>query len=255
MTDGPNNPVDSIAIVPARGGSKGVPGKNLRPLLGHPLIAYSIAAAQNMHSVSRVIVSTDSAEIAAVSRAYGADVPFMRPAEFATDTSVDREFLIHAMTWLIEHEGHAPEYFVHLRPTTPMRDGEVLDRAVLQLMADPAATSLRSAHVAQKNPYKWFEIAETGYYTGIRPQDTRPEYYNLPRQAFPAVYDPNGYIDVVRTSQVLNHESVHGPNIAAFITDYAPEVDTEEDLELIEFLTARHGSNLLPPIKLAETAS
>ena len=98
----------TIAIIPARGGSKGIPGKNIAPLLGHPLIAYSIAAAHASRGVSRTIVSTDSEEIAAISRRYGAEVPFMRPAELSTDISTDRDFLIHAINWLKEHENYGP---------------------------------------------------------------------------------------------------------------------------------------------------
>lgn len=236
--------MDTIAIIPARGGSKGVPGKNIKPLAGHPLIAYSIIAALQMKSLSRVVVSTDSEEIAQISRAYGAEVPFMRPAAYATDTSVDREFLVHAMEWFETSENSVPEYFVHLRPTTPLRDPSELDAAVAFFMNAKSATSMRSAHEAHNTPYKWFELDADGFLTGIRPQDPRPEYFNLPRQAFDPVYEPNGYIDIVRASVVRKGESVHGPAMLGFVTKSVADVDTEEDFEYLEFFIGRHGSPL-----------
>ncbi len=234
-----------VAIIPARGGSKGVLGKNIVPLMGHPLIAFTIAAAMQSKSITRTIVSTDSEEIAQIARKYGAEVPFLRPAEFATDTSTDREFLVHATHWFTAHEGVAPEYFVHLRPTTPLRDPALIDQAVYQIQKNPQATSLRSAHLASKTPYKWFEMDATGYFGGIRPQDTRPEYYNLPRQSFPPVYDPNGYVDVVRTSQLLASESVHGARILGFITPFCHEIDSLDDLAFMQYLAEKYGSPLL----------
>jgi CMP-N,N'-diacetyllegionaminic acid synthase len=238
--------MNTIAIIPARGGSKGIPGKNIAPLLGHPLIAYSIAASLKSASISRTIVSTDSEEIAEIARCFGAEVPFLRPAEFSTDMSADRGFLMHALDWLAVHENVLPDYIVHLRPTTPLREPEVIDDAVRLLCDTPSATSLRSAHLASKTPYKWFEMDVSGYFKGIRPDDPRPEYYNLPRQSFPPVYDPNGYVDVLKVSQLLNSSSVHGSAILGFVTPFCHELDTHEDLLLMNYLAERHGSSLLP---------
>ncbi len=237
--------MDVVAIIPARVGSKGVPGKNILPIMGHPLIAFSIAAAMQSKSVSRTIVSTDSVEIAQIAKKYSADVPFLRPYEFATDTSTDREFLLHAMKWLQDHEGSVPEYFVHLRPTTPLRDPALIDQAVENIMASPQTTSLRSVHLASKTPYKWFELDEEGCLKGIRPDDHRPEYYNLPRQSFPPVYDPNGYVDIVKSSQILASESTHGNRILGFITPYSHEVDSLDDLAFLKYLAEKQGSPLL----------
>ena len=234
-----------IAIIPARGGSKGVPGKNIMPFMGHPLIAFSIVAALQCGSVSRVIVSTDSEEFARIAKKYGAEVPFLRPSEFATDTSTDREFLLHAMKWFQEHEGTVPEYFVHLRPTTPLRDPALIDQAIENIMACPQATSLRSAHLASKTPYKWFQLDENGFFRGIRPDDHRLEYYNLPRQSFPPVYDPNGYVDIVKSTQVLASESTHGSRILGFITPYSHEIDSLDDLAFLKYLAEKQGSPLL----------
>ena len=238
--------MSTIAIIPARGGSKGIPGKNIASLLDHPLIAYSIAASLRSRIITRTIVTTDSEEIAEVARRYGAEVPFMRPAELSTDTASDRDFLIHALGWLAEHENVRPNYIVHLRPTTPLREPEVIDSAIQLLRDTPSASSLRSAHLASKTPYKWFEMDTSGYFKGIRQNDPRPEYYNLPRQCFPPVYDPNGYVDVLRVSQLLKSNSVHGDTILGFITPFCHELDSPDDLLLMNYLAERHGSSLLP---------
>src|SRR5687767_14237993 len=112
------------AVIPARGGSKGVPRKNLRSVSGVPLIAYSIKAALKTPSIERTIVSTDSPEIADVAKNLGADVPFFRPEEISQDRSTDYEFVAHMLEWLQNNEGKIPSQIVHLRPTTPLRDPE-----------------------------------------------------------------------------------------------------------------------------------
>lgn len=236
-------------LIPARSGSKGIPGKNIVMLKGHPLIAYSIATALASSNISRTIVSTDSEDIANIAKSYGAEVPFIRPAEFATDFSTDRDFLIHAISWLEEHENTKPEYIVHLRPTTPLREPRVIDDAIRKIRENSLATSLRSVHLASKTPYKWFEMDNSGYLKGIRPDDPRPEYYNLPRQSFPPVYDPNGYVDVLRVSQLMNTSSVHGEAILGFITPYCHELDSREDLLLLNYLIERQSLPIIPLVK------
>src|SRR5512140_2219238 len=124
-----------LAIIPARGGSKGIPRNNIRELAGYPLIAYSIAAAKQSKSVTRVIVSTDDAEIAGVAREWGAETPFLRPAEYAQDNSTDLPLFQHALQWLEEHEKYHPEVVVQLRPTSPLRPHDLVDRAVSKLLA------------------------------------------------------------------------------------------------------------------------
>ena len=121
--------MDIVAIIPARSGSKSLQDKNIALLSGHPLIAYSITAAKCSALIKRVIVSTDSERYASIAVQYGAEVPFLRPAEFSTDNSTDRDFLVHAMSWLEQNKQIRPEYWVHLRPTTPLRDPKIIDNA------------------------------------------------------------------------------------------------------------------------------
>ena len=234
-----------VAIIPARSGSKGVPDKNIRPLAGYPLIAYSFAAAKLSSRIARILVSTDSEQYAQISRKYGAEVPFLRPAELAVDLSGDREFVIHALDWLEEHEGSVPEFLVHLRPTTPLRDPDLVDKGIDAMRSDPKATSLRSGHEASHSPFKWFTRSKEGYFEGFNPGDPRPGYSNLPRQAFPPVYIPDGYVDVLRTSFVQSADDIHGDRMIGFLSPTCVNIDSIEDFEYLEFETEKKGSRLL----------
>ena len=218
-----------IALIPARGGSKSVPKKNIRQFQNYPLISYSIAAAKLAKSVGRVIVSTDSEEIREISRQYEAEVPFLRPLEFAQDHSPDIEFIKHTIIWLYENENRIPQYFVHLRPTTPLRNPAHIDEAVNLIKQDPASTSLRSGSLCAHPPYKWFK-KEGDYLTPLMPGMTCDEA-NLPRQDFAEVYIPNGYVDIIKTDFVIQSDLLHGNKMIGYQTDEVPDIDTELDLK------------------------
>lgn len=224
-----------VCVIPARGGSKGVPRKNIRKLSGYPLIAYSIAACRLSTKIDRIIVSTDSMEIAEIAKSFGAEVPFIRPAEIAKDNSTDIEFMEHAINWFYKNEGIIPEYFVHIRPTTPLREPELIDTAIVKIIDNAEATSLRSVHEIRESPYKLFGI-KNDFLVGLYPDDPRPEYYNLPRQNFPPVYQPNGYVDVVKSETILKLKSLHGPKILSFLTQNVGEIDTPDDFDYIEYM-------------------
>lgn len=228
------------ALIGARAGSKGVPGKNIKPLGGHPLIAYSITAAAESGSVDRIVVSTDSEEIAEIARAYGAETPFLRPAELARDDSPDMGFFLHALDHFKGEEGGEPELLVQLRPTTPLRDPAAIALAVTELKNCPEATSLRSAHRSHQPVQKMFGL-EGEFWKGLSPEDPRPEYFNLPRQAFPPAFNPNGYVDVLRPEVIRQGKGLTGGRIRAFITDPPGEIDGPEDFEFVEFLLSRRG--------------
>lgn len=237
----------TYAIIPARGGSKGVPGKNIRLLGGFPLIAYSVIAARLALGIDRVIISTDSEEIASVAKKYGGEVPFLRPPELAQDRSPDRDFVVHALEWFVVNEGAAPDFLVHLRPTTPLRDPSVVSRGVQEFINCPSATSLRSAHPCSESPFKWFLLKDDGFYTGIQTDDM--DMLNQPRQMFPTVYIPDGYVDVLRASFVTSSNSIHGKKVMGFVSPVCLEVDTLEDFQALEFQLQREGSPLLDYLK------
>jgi len=224
------------AIIPARSGSKGIPQKNIAKLGGYPLIAYSIAAAKLSKSVNRIIVSTDSEEFASIARQFGAEVPFLRPTEYATDKSTDLEFVNHALHWFGEHENSVPDYLIQLRPTTPLRHPGDIDTAVKKIQNDPAATALRSGHEIRESPYKLVGISGN-YFVGLFPDDKRPEYWNLPRQSFPPVYQPDGYVDILVSDFILKNKGalIHGEKALAFISPDTGEIDRQDDFKFIEY--------------------
>ncbi|GJQ51015.1 MAG: hypothetical protein HKUEN01_34010 [Candidatus Kuenenia stuttgartiensis] len=239
--------MEVVAIIPARGGSKGVPKKNIRLLGGYPLIAYSIVAAKLTKQIDRVVVSTDSEEIAEISRYYKADVPFIRPQEYAQDHSPDNDFVVHAIRWFEKYEGKAPKLLVHLRPTTPLRNPAVMDQAITEIFKYPDATCLRSAHPCPESPFKWFLKKDDGFFTGLQTNDM--DALNRPRQMFPTVYVPDGYVDILKTDFIKNSDSIHGNRVLAFISPFCREVDTIEDFEMMEFQVRREGSPLLTYLK------
>ena len=220
---------DCVAIIPARGGSKSVPKKNIRLFQNHPMIAYSIAAGKLSQNVNRVIVSTDSVEIAEISKMYGAEVPFLRPAEYAQDNSPDIDFIKHIIWWFYEYEKKIPEYLVHLRPTTPLRNPGQIDEAICLMKSDVTATSLRSGSVCAHPPFKWFK-KKSNYLEPLIDGMTCDEV-NLPRQDFPEVYIPNGYVDVIKSDFVIKTDLLHGGRMIGYKTDEVPDIDTELDMK------------------------
>ena len=232
-----------VAIIQARGGSKGVPRKNIRNLGGFPLIAYSVVACKLAKAIERTIVSTDDTEIAAIAKLFGAEVPFLRPAEFAGDTSTDKEVIEHALGWYEQNEGYAPEYWVQIRPTTPLREPSLLDDSITRIKSRPEATSLISVHEIKESPGKMFGMQD-GYLHGLCPMDPRPEYFTLPRQAFPPAYFGNGYVDIIKTDTLKNYNSCYGPRMLAFIAPDTGEIDKEEDFKKLNYFLNK-GKNTI----------
>jgi len=224
-----------LAIIPARGGSKGIPRKNIRKFGGHPLIAYSIAAGLQSDLITRVIVSTDDPEIAAAARKYGAEVPFMRPAELAQDETLDLPVFEHALKWLEENQNYSPEAVVHLRPTTPLRSQEMVDEAV-ELLVNSDADSVRGVIPSGRNPYKMWKFSGDKDINPILEYEGVPESYNAPRQALPDTYWHSGQIDVVRLETILEKHSMTGKKILGLELDdrYAVDIDTPADWMLAE---------------------
>jgi CMP-N,N'-diacetyllegionaminic acid synthase len=235
--------MEILALIPARGGSKGIPRKNLLVLAGRPLLSYSIDQAHASRHVTRTIVSTDDPEIAEVARRCGAEVPFLRPAEFAQDLSPDYDVFRHALGWLRDHEGYSCEMVVHLRPPGPVRRVELIDRAIEALLADPEADSLRSVGPAVQTPYKMWRV-EGGY---LRPLLSVPgvaESYCMPRQMLPEVFWQNGYVDIVRSRCVLERGMMCGHKVLPFLVDEPIlEIDYEENIPAVEqaLLELRRG--------------
>jgi CMP-N,N'-diacetyllegionaminic acid synthase len=223
-------PKDIIALIPARGGSKSIPKKNIVDLGGFPLIAYSIATARMSKHISRIIVSTDLEEIGEIAKQYGAEVPFTRPAEFATDTAIDYDVVKHTLDWLQENEKYEPEYIVFLRPTTPLRDPAIVDNGIEFILSCPEASSLRSGHELRESPHKMFK-KEGDYFVGLFDQDS--EYSNMPRQSFPPVYQPDGYVDIWKIETIRAHGVLQGEKMLGFAVPDVGELDNPQDLDIL----------------------
>ena len=217
---------ETLALIPARGGSKSIPHKNIRPFAGHPLVAYSIAAALAAETVTRVIVSTDDAEIAAVARKYGAETPFLRPGEFSGDNTPDLPVFQHALKWLDEQEHYCPEILVQLRPTSPFRRVFHIDAAVYRLIERPEADSVRTVCVPFQNPYKMWRIGAGGFMQPLVETGYK-EAYNMPRQALPEVYWQTGYVDAAWADTILEKNSMTGDSILPLIIDPSEWIDID----------------------------
>ena len=227
--------MSNCAIIPARAGSKGVPNKNIRTLCGHPIIAFSIITALECKKIERVVVSTDCPKIAKISKKYGAEVPFLRPAKFAQDLSPAIDYINHALLKLGEIDNYKPDQIILLLPTTPLRETQIIDQAIKTLRSNSEATGLRSVQELAEPPQKMMALND-GYLTGFFPDDPRPEYFNLPRQTFPIAYHPNGYVEIIRRKTLDEDGTLYGPKVLGIITPFSVEIDMPEDLKYLEYV-------------------
>lgn len=227
-----------VALIPARSGSKGVPGKNIRELGGHPLIEWSIAACLKSTLIERTIISTDSEQYAELARRMGADVPFIRPAEISGDNSRDFEFIDHAISWL-EINDSLPKYIVHIRPTTPLRDPRLIDQAINKFMNTPSSTALRSIHQMPESAYKTFEISQDGLLKRVGSESMELDIANDSRQSFPVTYVANGYIDVLSVEFIRRTGLIHGNRVEPYLTPITDEIDTEDDYSRLVYSLER----------------
>jgi N-acylneuraminate cytidylyltransferase len=226
-----------LALIPARGGSKSIPKKNIRNFAGHPLVAYSIAAGLAAETVDRVIVSTDDEEIAVIARRYGAETPFLRPPEISRDDTPDYPVFLHALVWLEKNEGYRPELLVQLRPTSPLRRTWHIDQAVNKLRDRPDASAIRTVCIPFQNPFKMWRINNDGFLQQIMETDIH-EAFNQPRQLLPQVYWQTGYVDVIWSRTVLERSSMTGTHILPLIinADEWIDIDTSDDWKRAERL-------------------
>ena len=225
-----------LCVIPARGGSKGVPGKNTRLLRGKPLIAYTIEQALASRSIDRVIVSTDSSAIADVAQTAGAELPFMRPAELATDAAGTIDVMLHAMEWVGEDEGRPYDVVVLLHATAPLRSVQDID-AVIGLL-DGSADNVISVTEAHRNPYfNMVEAAPDGSVHLVK-AGAFPT-----RQSAPAVYDMNGSIYAWWWDVLVRSRSVFPGRTLFYVMprERSVDIDEETDFILVEALLERQA--------------
>lgn len=221
-----------LAIIPARGGSKGVPKKNIKPLNGVPLIGYTIQEAKKTKYINRVIVSTDDEEIAEISKKYGAEIPYLRPKELAEDKSPTIDSIIHMLNWLKEHENYNPDYVCLLQCTSPLRDSEDIDGTIEKAMSE-AVDGAISVCLAEVNPY-WTNIfhgEKLKYFLEEGKKITR-------RQDLPNIYRINGAIYLIKTEILLKDKTFETDNVTGFVmsNEKSIDIDTELDFKFAEIL-------------------
>ena len=238
-----SNGMKVLALILARGGSKSIPRKNIMPINGKPLIAYSIETGLKCKNIDRLIVSTDDKEIAEVAKKYGADVPFMRPKELAEDLTPDLPVFQHALAWLKENENYVPDLVVHLWATAPIRDPKDIDQAIKMLEVDQEADSVRGVTKPSTSPFRMWRRDKGKYLAYILDKEF-PEWYKNrvdpqqgPRQSLPETVVQTEYIAVLRTENLIKG-TYTGKNVLPFYHDpknYA-EINEPKDVEEVERL-------------------
>jgi CMP-N-acetylneuraminic acid synthetase len=227
------------ALITARGGSKGLPGKNLRPLAGKPMLLWSVEAARGSPGVGRVLLSTEDEQIARVGREGGAEVPFLRPAELAQDHSPHIDVVLHALHWLADHEGALPEHLLLLQPTSPLRQARDIDAAIALARRPPPPPAVVSVCEAPLHPYWAQTILADGTLAALF-----PEHQDLRRQDLPPLYSLNGALYLTRTEAILRERNVMPAGTRAYVmpAERSVDVDTAWDFRLAEFLLGdTHG--------------
>ena len=237
----------AVGFVPARSGSERVPQKNVRELAGHPLLAYAIETALQSGVFARVVVSTDSEEIAEIARWYGAEVPFLRPPEYATATSPDIEWLAFTLERLEE----SYDLFAIVRATNPFRGPDVVRRGLEQLLATPEADSIRAVELVKQHPGKMWVLAEDGpTMTPLLDQSHLDVAWHAGQyQALPPVYSQNSALEIAWTRVVAETGTREGHVLTPFLTESLEgfNVDDEDDWERAERLLAS-GAATLPAV-------
>jgi CMP-N-acetylneuraminic acid synthetase len=238
-------------LIPARQGSKRVPGKNVRALGGHPVLAYTIAAAIESGIFESVIVSTDSEEVAAVARHYGAEVPFLRPAAFAGDTSPDIEWVEYTLAELTR-QGRSWDCFSLLRPTSPFRSAETIRRALTQFLAQKGVDSLRAVELCAQHPGKMWIVRGARMYPLLPFGNGDRPWHSTPYQALPPVYVQNASLEVAWTRVVTERRSIAGDVMMPFLTEGHEGFDINDphDWAIAERLVA-DGTVTLPQVMQA----
>ena len=218
-----------LALVPARGGSKGIPKKNIRTLAGKPMIAHTLEAARGCTLIDRVVVSTDSEEIASVALEWSAEVPFLRPSELSGDDVTDLPVFQHALTWLAAREGYEPTIVVHLRPTAPLRRADHIKAGIERLVLT-GADSVRSVCRARQHPQKMWAMKD-GFLAPFIQSTEFKEPHNMPRQQLSPAFVQNGSVDVAWARTINGLNSMTGARIAALEMEASESINVDDELD------------------------
>lgn len=222
-----------LAVIPARGGSKSVPRKNIKVLAGKPMIAWTVEAARARAAAGRTVVTTDSAEIADVAKRFGAEVPFLRPAELAADDTPGMAPILHAIRWLADHEGYRPEYVVVLQPTSPLRTAADIDGAV-GLALERRADAVVSVTDAPRHPLWFKRLDEQGRLADYNPDQAIPAV----RQELPEAYALNGAVYLARREVLLERQTWYTDETYGYVMPRERSLDVDDpwDFYLAELI-------------------
>lgn len=221
-----------VGLIPARGGSKGIPMKNIKDYCGYPLIYYSIQQSLESKYISETYVTTDSKEIQDISQKYGAQVPFLRPSNISGDFATDYEFITHFIYWYQFNYSEVPNIIVQLRPTYPNRSVTIIDDCIDKFIKSyEDYDSLRTVIPMEKSPYKMYTIESNILSPLFKKVNNILEPYNQPRQILPKTYMHNGYLDIIKTSSVIRMNSISGNKIYPYVlsVDDIDDIDTIDD--------------------------
>ncbi|MGE0391935.1 MAG: acylneuraminate cytidylyltransferase family protein [Vicinamibacterales bacterium] len=238
----------AVALIPARQGSKRVPGKNIRPLGGHPMLAYTIAAARASGVFEAVMVSTESEAIARIARHYGAEVPFLRPAEFAGDTSPDIEWIEH-MLGTLASSGRTYDCFSLLRPTSPFRTADTIRRAMALFLAQTGVDSLRAVEKCTEHPGKMWVVRGERMFPLLPFGPAEQPWHSTPYQALPLVYVQNASLEIAWTAVVRERRTIAGDVVVPFITGGHEGFDINDPVDwLVAERLLADGAAALEPV-------
>ena len=238
----------AVALIPARHGSKRVPGKNVRILGSHPMLAYTIAPAIESGVFDAVIVSTDSEEIAATARHYGAEVPFLRPKEFAGDTSPDIEWVGHVLAEL-KGQGHTWDCFSLLRPTSPFRTAGTIRRAWETFTAQDGVDSLRAVERCAQHPGKMWVVRGQRMFPLLPFGPAEQPWHSTPYQALPPVFVQNASLEIAWTRVVFERRTIAGDVVVPFMTEGYEGFDINDPYDwLVAERLLADGAVTLPPV-------
>jgi CMP-N,N'-diacetyllegionaminic acid synthase len=220
-----------VGIITARGGSKGIPGKNLIPIKGRPLISYTIEAALESKVLDRVIVTTDDEKIAEVSRQFGAETPFVRPANLSGDWAPSYPVVVHALQWMAENEGYFPDYMMLMQPTSPLRIAEDIRNAVA-LAKEKDADGVISVYEPKQHPHWMFELEEDGRFVDFDPHSRELSR----RQSLSPQYMLNGSIYLIKRSVIMKQDNFYTAQTYALVMprERSFDIDSLHDARVVE---------------------
>ncbi len=231
-------------VIPARQGSKSILDKNIMIVNNHTLLEYTTTVAKKCNNIDNIFVSTDSKKYQELAIKYGVLAPFLRPEKISDDNSTDIEWFLNMFDELSKLNFKISEYWVWLRPTSPLRDVKVVQQAINTFLKDKNADSLRSVHPMVESPYKYYENYNNDYLVPFGLKDTGMDYTSWNKQNLSDVWIPNGYVDIVKYDNIVKDKDLFGKKIIKFQTNFTIEIDSQQELDFLNFYINKYGNSV-----------